>query len=97
MASSYFSVSLSGLRRLGAQLTGIAAAVESGAVFPPPAGAEAYQDITSALGDFEQDWSNALARLYDQTRGLGEKASGVGALMADHDDSLAAAFGGGNP
>ena len=97
MASSYFSVSLSGLERLGAQLTGIAAAVESGAVFPPPAGADAYPDITSALGDFEQDWSNAITRLYDKTRGLGEKASAVGELMAGHDASLAAAYGGGDP
>jgi hypothetical protein len=94
MASSYFSVSLSGVQRLGGRLVEIASTVSSGAVFPGPTGAEAYEDVTSALGDFKEDWDNAVARLEEKTRGLGEKASAAATTMAEHDAGLAAAYRG---
>ena len=95
MASTYFSASIPGVQGLGQRLGEIAATVSSGAVFPGANGAEAYEDLTSALGDFKQDWDNAVARLEEQTRGLGEKAAAAATTMAEHDAGLAAAYQGG--
>jgi hypothetical protein len=75
MASSYFSASIPGVHGLGQRLGEIASTLSSGAVFPGANGAEAYQDLTSALDGFKADWDNAVARLEEQTRGLGEKAA----------------------
>lgn len=89
MPSSNFSVSLSGLQQLGSRLTDTANAVSSGAVFPGAAGAEDYEELTSAVDDFEGDWENAVVRLQDKTGGLGQKVSGIGQMMTDHDAQLA--------
>jgi hypothetical protein len=95
MASTYFSASIPGVRDLGQRLGEIASTVSSGAVFPGTNGAEAYEDLISALGDFKEDWENAVARLEEKTRGLGEKAAAAATTMAEHDASLAAAYRGG--
>ena len=95
MASSYFSASIPGVQGLGQRLGEIASTVASGAVFPGANGAEAYEDLASALGDFKEDWDNAVARLEEQTRGLGEKAAAAAVTMAEHDAGLAAAYQGG--
>jgi hypothetical protein len=94
MTSSYFSVSLSSVQHLGGRLVEIASTVSSGAAFPGPNGAEAYEDITSALADFKEDWDNAVARLEDTTRGLGQKAAAAATTMAEHDAALAASYRG---
>jgi hypothetical protein len=95
MASSYFSASIPGVQELGQRLGAVASTVSSGAVFPGANGAEAYEDLTSALADFKQDWDNAVARLEEKTRGLGEKAAAAATTMAEHDAGLAAAYRGG--
>jgi hypothetical protein len=66
-------------------------------VYPADAanGAEAYEDLVSALGDFRDDWDNAVARLEATTRVLGEKAAAAATTMAEHDAGLAAAYQGG--
>ena len=95
MASAYFSASIPDVRGLGQRLGEIASTVSSGAVFPGATGAEAYQDLVSALGDFKDDWDNAVARLEEQTRGLGETTAAAATAMAEHDAGLAAAYQGG--
>jgi hypothetical protein len=95
MGSAYFSASIPDVRGLGQRLGEIAATVSSGAVFPGASGAEAYEELVSALGDFQRDWDNAVARLEEKTRGLGEKAAAAATTMAEHDAGLAAAFQGG--
>ena len=71
MGSAYFSASIPDVRGLGQRLGEIAATVSSGAVFQGASGAEAYEDLVAALGDFEEDWDNAVARLEEKTHGLG--------------------------
>jgi hypothetical protein len=95
MGSAYFSVSIPDVRGLGQRLGEIAATVSSGAVSPGASGAEAYEELVSALADFQRDWDNAVARLEEKTRGLGEKAAAAATTMAEHDAGLAAAFQGG--
>lgn len=95
MGSAYVSASIPGLRGLGQRRGEIAATVSSGAVFPGANGAEAYEELVSALGDFKEDWDNAVARLEEQTRGLGEKVAAAATTMAEHDAGLAAAYQGG--
>jgi hypothetical protein len=95
MVSAYFSASIPDVHGLGRRLVEIASTVSSGAVFPGANGAEAYEDVTSALGDFREDWDNAVARLEAKTRGLGEKAAAAATTMAEHDAGLAAAYRGG--
>ena len=94
MASAYFSASIPDVQSLGQRLGEIASTVASGAVFPGANGAEAYGDLVSALGDFKDDWDNAVARLEEQTRGLGEKVAAAATTMAEHDAGLAAAYQG---
>jgi hypothetical protein len=94
MASAYFSASIPDVQRLGQRLGEIASTVASGAVFPGANGAEAYGDLVSALGDFKDDWDNAVARLEEQTRGLGEATTAAATTMAEHDAGLAAAYQG---
>jgi hypothetical protein len=95
MASAYFSASIPDVQSLGQRLGEIAATVSSGAVFPGANGAEPYGDLVSALGNFKDDWDNAVARLEEQTRGLGEKTAAAATTMAEHDAGLAAAYQGG--
>jgi hypothetical protein len=95
MASTYFSASIPDVRGLGQRLGEIASTLSSGAVFPGANGAEAYEELVSALADFQRDWDNAVARLEEKTRGLGEKAAAAATTMAEHDAGLAAAFQGG--
>jgi hypothetical protein len=95
MGSVYFSASIPDVRGLGQRLGEIAATVSSGAVFPGASGAEGYEEVVSALGDFQEDWDNAVARLEEKTHGLGEKAAAAATTMAEHDAGLAAAFQGG--
>jgi hypothetical protein len=94
MASAYFSASIPAVHGLGQRLGEIASTVASGAVFPGANGAEAYGDLVSALGDFKGDWDNAVARLEEQTRGLGEVTTAAATTMAEHDAGLAAAYQG---
>jgi hypothetical protein len=94
MASAYFSASIPDVQSLGQRLGEIASTVASGAVFPGANGAEAYGDLVSALGDFKDDWDNAVARLEATTRVLGEKAAAAATTMAEHDAGLAAAYQG---
>ena len=95
MASAYFSASIPAVHGLGQRLGEIASTVASGAVFPGANWAEAYGDLVSALDDFKGDWDNAVARLEEQTRGLGETTTAAATTMAEHDAGLAAAFQGG--
>ena len=95
MASTYFSASIPAVHGLGQRLGEIASTVASGAVFPGVNGAEAYRDLVAALGDFKDDWDNAVARLEEQTRGLGETTTAAATTMAEHDAGLAAAYQGG--
>ncbi len=94
MASAYFSASIPAVHGLGQRLGEIASAVTSGALFPGANGAEAYGDLVAALGDFKDDWDNAVARLEEQTRGLGETTTAAATTMAEHDAGLAAAYQG---
>ena len=94
MASAYFSASIPAVHGLGQRLGEIASTVASGAVFPGANGAEAYGDLASALDDFRGDWDNAVARLEEQTRGLGETTTAAATTMAEHDAGLAAAYQG---
>jgi hypothetical protein len=94
MVSAYFSASILAVHGLGRRLGEIASTVASGAVFPGANGAEAYEDLTSALGDFKADWENAVARLEEKTRGLGETTTAAATTMAEHDAGLAAAYQG---
>ncbi len=94
MASAYFSASIPAVHGLGQRLGEIASTVASGALFPGANGAEAYGDLVAALGDFKDDWDNAVARLEEQTRGLGEKTTAAATTMAEHDAGLAAAYQG---
>jgi hypothetical protein len=94
MASAYFSASIPAVHGLGQRLGEIASTVASGAVFPGANGAEAYGELVSALGDFKDDWDNAVARLEEQTRGLGEATTAAATTMAEHDAGLAAAYQG---
>ena len=94
MASAYFSASLPAVHGLGQRLGEIASTVASGAVFPGANGAEAYRELVSALDDFKGDWDNAVARLEEQTRGLGETTTAAATTMAEHDAGLAAAYQG---
>jgi hypothetical protein len=95
MASTYFSASIPDVRGLGQLLGEIASTVSSGAVLPGADGAEAYEDLVSALGEFKDDWDNAIARLEEKTRVLGEKTAAAATTMAEHDAGLAAAYQGG--
>jgi hypothetical protein len=94
MASAYFSASIPAVHGLGQRLGEIASTVASGAVFPEADGAEAYGDLVSAVGDFKSDWDNAVARLTEQTRGLGQTTNAAATTMAEHDAGLAAAYQG---
>jgi hypothetical protein len=94
MASAYFSAPIPAVHGLGQRLGEIASTIASGAVFPGANGAEAYGDLVSALGDFKDDWDNAVARLEEQTRGLGEATTAAATTMAEHDAGLAAAYQG---
>ncbi|WP_157520871.1 hypothetical protein [Herbidospora daliensis] len=94
MVSSHFSVRLSTLQNLGSQLRDVSETVRFGAVFPEATGAEEYEEITSALKDFREDWDNATQRLVQKTGSWGEKATNIGQLMGEHDQALAAAFRG---
>ena len=94
MASAYFSASIPAVHGLGQRLGEIASTVASGAVFPGANGAEAYRDLVAALGDFKDDWDNAVARLEEQTRGLGETTTAAATTMAEPDAGLAAAYQG---
>ena len=94
MASAYFSASIPAVHGLGQRLGEIASTVASGAVFPGANGAEAYRDLVAALDDFKDDWDNAVARLEEQTRGLGEATTAAATTMAEHDAGLAAAYQG---
>ena len=89
MPSPNLSVSPATLQHLGSRLTETVEAVATGAAFPGAAGAEAYKEITSAVDDFEGDRANTVARLREQTGGLGQKTFGIGRLMGEHDASLA--------
>jgi hypothetical protein len=99
----YFRVSLGNLEHGGTRLTDIADTVKNGHTFPRINGAEGYRDLSSALGDFEDDWDNAVERLEDSTRTWGQKLSTIAKLMRDHDNELAASYnvsdegGGGQP
>ena len=95
MASAYFSASIPAVHGLGQRLGEIASTVASGAVFPGADGAEAYGELVSALGDFKGDWDNAVARLEEKTRGVGEITTAAATTMAEHDAGLAAAYQGG--
>ena len=95
MLSTYFSASIPDLRGLGQRLGEIASTVSSGAAFPGATGAEAYEELVSALGDFKADWDNAIARLEEKARVLGEKTTAAATTMAEHDAGLAAAYQGG--
>ena len=95
MASAYFSASIPAVHGLGQRLGEIASTVASGAVFPGANWAEAYGDLVSALDDFKGDWDNAVARLEEQTRGLGETTTAAATTMAEHDAGVAAAYQGG--
>jgi hypothetical protein len=95
MASSYFSASIPAMQDLGQRLKEIASTVSSAAVFPGATQRRGVRGLTAALGDFKEDWDNAVARLEEKTRGLGEKAAAAAITMAEHDAGLAAAYQGG--
>jgi hypothetical protein len=46
-------------------------------------------ETVEAVDDFEGDRANTVARLREQTGGLGQKTFGIGRLMGEHDASLA--------
>lgn len=87
--SSYFSVDLPALSSLGSRLDEIGQLVGSSAVFTGAHGAEGYPELTGAVGDFKQDWDNAVSRIQEQVRGWGSKTTALGRLMSDHDEQLA--------
>jgi len=87
--SSYFSVDLPVLSQLGSRLDEIGTLVGSSAMFTGVHGAEAYGDLTGAVGDFKDDWDNAVSRIQEQVRGWGSKTTALGSLMASHDAALA--------
>ena len=89
MSSSYFSVSLSNLTTVGNRLNDTSAAVRSGANFTPAHGASAYGEVTAAVGDFKDDWDNAVARLEEKIGNWGDIVLNAGKVMGDHDRSLA--------
>jgi hypothetical protein len=88
----YFRVSISTLAHSGTRLTDVADTVSNGRSFPSIHGAEGYRDITSALGEFKDDWDNAVERLEDTTRGWGQKLSTIATIKRDHDNELAASY-----
>jgi hypothetical protein len=88
----YFRVSISTLAHSGTRLTDVAETVKNGRTFPKVNGAEAYRDISSALGDFKDDWDNAVERLEDSTRNWGSKLSTIATIKRDHDNELAASY-----
>jgi hypothetical protein len=91
-ATPYFRVSISTLAHSGTRLTDVAETVRNGRTFPEASGAEAYRDISSALGDFKDDWDNAVERLEDSTRSWGTKLSTIATIKRDHDNELAASY-----
>jgi flagellar basal body rod protein FlgC len=98
----YFKVSISALAHSGTRLAEVAEAIKNGRTFPEVNGAEAYRDVASALGDFKDDWDNAVKRLEDTTNGWGQKLSSISQVKRDHDNELAASYnpsddGGGGP
>jgi hypothetical protein len=105
MTTPYFRVSLGSLEHSGGRLTGIADTVKAGRSFPNSHGAEGYKDVNSALGDFKDDWDNAVERLEDSTRNWGQKLSTIAKTKRDHDNELAKSYevdesgggGGGKP
>lgn len=92
MPSSFFSVQLPTLASLGSRLDDIGAQVGSSAMFTGAHGAEAYGDLSGAVGDFHDDWSNAVKRIEEQVRGWGKQTTALGKLMADHDAALGQAL-----
>lgn len=88
----YFSVEPTTLAGLGRRLDEIGQLVGSSALFTGATGAEAYADLTGAVGDFKDDWDNAVARIQEQVRGWGAKTTGLGRMMADHDAQLGQAL-----
>jgi hypothetical protein len=94
MTTPYFSVELSTLQHLGSRLEEVASTVKAGATFPHAEGAEAYSELSGAVGDFKDDWDNGVARLEEKVRGWGQKAKALSSLMAEHDSSMAGAWSG---
>src|SRR5574341_808142 len=90
--TSYFRVSINTLAHSGTRLTEVAETISNGRSFPRVYGAEAYRDISSALGGFKDDWDNAVERLEDSTRNWGSKLSTIATLKRDHDNELAASY-----
>ena len=45
--------------------------------------------MTAAVGDFKDDWDNAVARLEEKIGNWGDIVLNAGKLMGDHDQSLA--------
>lgn len=88
----FFSVEPSTLAALATRLDGIGDQVGSSALFTAAHGAEAYGDLTEAVGDFHDDWTNAVARIQEQVRGWGQQTTALGKMMADHDAALGQAL-----
>jgi hypothetical protein len=90
MATGRIGVSYSELQHIAAQLTETAAWLSSGTALVGAPGAEPYDEVISAIGEFDQDWDHAMTHLRDATAELGEKVTEAGQLLAEHDTAAAA-------
>jgi hypothetical protein len=89
MATGRIGVSLSELQRIAAQLDETAAWLSSGTVLAGAPGAEPYDEVISAIGEFDEDWERAMTHLRDATADLGAKVAATGQLVAEHDTAAA--------
>jgi hypothetical protein len=89
MATGRIGVSFSELQHIAAQLTETAAWLSSGTVLAGAPGAEPYDEVISAIGEFDEDWDHAMTHLRDATADLGEKVTKAGQLVAEHDTASA--------
>jgi hypothetical protein len=85
MTGASFGVSFADLQRISLQLTETAAWLATGAVLAGAPGAEPYDQIVSAIGEFDEDWGHAITRLWDETGALGEGVAETSRRVAEHD------------
>lgn len=90
MATGRMGVSFSELRQIEARLSGTAAWIPAGTVLAGASGAEPYDEVISAIRQFDEDWDHAITHLRDATADLGERVAKAGQLVAEHDDGAAA-------
>lgn len=91
---TYYSADTSTISDAGSSLKTLSDTIKNSRQYGDAHGAEAYHEITGALGDFRDDWDNALTRLTKSIGELGETVTDAAQLYEEHDQQWSKAWSG---